>query len=52
MHVNLELKIDYTKLFYQPGNRHKDPFTFYEFGSVIYLGQCYISTSENQSNNL
>ena len=28
----LELKIDYTKLYYQSGNRYKDTFNFNEFG--------------------
>ena len=39
MLVNLELKIDYMKLFYQSGNRHKGPFKFYEFGSMTDIYQ-------------
>ena len=36
MLVNLELRIDYTKLFYRSGNGNKAPFNFYEFGSIEY----------------
>ena len=42
MLVNLEPKIDYTKLPYQSVNRNEGPFNFYEFGS----------NSKNQLNNL
>lgn len=35
MLVNLEPKIDYTKLPYQSVNRNEGPFNFYEFGSMI-----------------
>ena len=35
MLVNLELKIDYTNLYYQLGNKNKHSFNFYKFESMI-----------------
>ena len=35
MLVNLKLKINYTKLYYQLGNKNKHFLNFYEFGSLI-----------------
>ena len=33
--VNMETTIDYTKLYYQSGNKNKDAFNFNEFGSMV-----------------
>ena len=33
--VNMETAIDYTKLYYQSGNKYGDAFNFNEFGSMV-----------------
>ena len=45
--VKLELKIDYTKLYYQSGNSDKDAFNFNEFGSIV----DFLSKTKNWLNN-
>ena len=45
--VKLELKIDYTKLYYQSGNSDKDAFNFTEFGSIV----DFLSKTKNWLNN-
>ena len=33
--IELETSVDYSKLYYQSGNKNKDSFTFSEFGSMV-----------------